>query len=356
MASRRPTRAGLVDCDTHNSWESWSEVEPFLATRWRDHVRTYGSRRYAGTAYPRFWSNPEEQIPPSGRAPGADVDFMIADHLDRHQIAYTMLIPLNHVTDGMQNLALADALARAINEWQAAVWLDRDSRFRCSIVISSEDPENAAAEVRRAAQDRRFVQVQFAGRPAEPMGRKKYWPIYQACVDVGLPVMSHAFGSTGQPITGAGWPSYYLEDHIGPPQSMQANITSLVMEGVFDRFPTLKIVSVENGFGWVPALVWRMDNAYSVLRNEVPHLQRRPSEYVAEHVYFATQPVEEPNKPHHFQQLMDQYPAFADRLLFSSDYPHWDGDAPDRALPLIRDPGVRDRILRRNARQLYGLS
>ncbi|HZR99632.1 MAG TPA: amidohydrolase family protein, partial [Chloroflexota bacterium] len=59
----------------------------------------------------------------------------------------------------------------------------------------------AAAEVRRCAADQRFVQVQFTGRPQEPMGRRKYWPIYEACAEHGLHVMSHAFGSAGQPIT-----------------------------------------------------------------------------------------------------------------------------------------------------------
>ena len=253
-------------------------------------------------------------------------------------------------------MGLAEALARAINDWLAATWLDHDSRFRGSIVISTEDPPAAAAEIRRSARDRRFSQVQFAGRSAEPMGRRKYWPIYEACVEVGLPVMTHGFGNTGNPITGAGWPSYYLEDHAGPPFVMQANITSLVMEGVFDLFPTLKVVSVENGFGWAPPLMWRMDEAYRVLHAEVAHLKRPPSEYVMEHVYFATQPVEEPGKPQHFQYLMNQYAGFADRLLFSSDYPHRDADAPDRALPQLRDPLVRDKVLRRNGRELYGLS
>jgi predicted TIM-barrel fold metal-dependent hydrolase len=125
---------------------------------------------------------------------------------------------------------------------------------------------------------------------------------------------------------------------------------------VFERFPHLQVVSVENGFGWVPSLLWRMDSAWEILRSEVPHVKRPPSEYVQEHFYFATQPVEEPEQRHYFQHLLEQYPHFADRLVFSSDYPHWDGDAPDRALPLLRDPILRDKVLRQNARRLYGLS
>src|SRR5204862_3232133 len=114
-------------------------------------------------------------------------------------------------------------------------------------------------------------------RPQEPMGRRKYWPIYEACAAAGLHVMSPAFGSFGNPITGTGWASYYIEDHVGPAQAMQANIISMVAEGVFEAFPSLKLVSVENGFGWIPSLMWRLDSAYSLLRSEIPHVRRLPS-------------------------------------------------------------------------------
>lgn len=345
------TQLGIVDCDTHNCWDSVDELRPYLAGRWFDHIDTIGFRHYAGGGYPRFWAN---KAPPSGRQPGADVAFMGTDHLDVHGISYAVLIPLTPVA-GMPNLEFAGALARAINDWQAAEWLDADPRMRASIIVPTEDPVAAAAEIRRVAGDRRFVQVQFSGRPQEPMGRRRYWPIYEACAEFDLPVMSHAFGSSGNPITGSGWASYYIEDHVGPPQAMQANVISLVFEGVFEKFPGLDLVSVESGFGWAAPLMWRMDNAWKALPQEVPHLEKPPSAYMTERVYFATQPVEEPSKREYFAQLFDQYPAFADRLLFSSDYPHWDGDDPARALPALRDRELRDKVLRLNARRLYRL-
>ena len=87
--------------------------------------------------------------------------------------------------------------------------------------------------------------------------------------------MTHAFGSGGHPIMGAGWPSFYIEDHIGPAQSMEANLISMIVEGVFERFPGLRLISAENGFGWAPSLMWRLDNTYALLKSEVPHLTRR---------------------------------------------------------------------------------
>jgi predicted TIM-barrel fold metal-dependent hydrolase len=197
--------------------------------------------------------------------------------------------------------------------------------------------------------------VLFMGRPHEPMGRRKYWPIYEACARNGLHVMSHAFGSNGNPLTGTGWPSFYLEDHVGPAQAMQANLISLVAEGVFEQFPTLKVVSVENGFGWIPSLCWRLDSAWTMLRSEVPHLKHAPSEYIREHVYLTTQPVEEPHKPEYFTQLLEQYGDMTSHILFASDYPHWDSDNPDMVLPPYLPKSITDGIYYENARRLFGL-
>ena len=77
---------------------------------------------------------------------------------------------------------------------------------------------------------------------------------------------------------------------------MQAVMASLVFEGVFERFPKLRICLIESGFTWVPALTWRMDRQWERMRKEVPHVKRPPSEYVREHFWFATQPIEEPER------------------------------------------------------------
>ena len=82
---------------------------------------------------------------------------------------------------------------------------------------------------------------------------------------------------------------------------------------------------------------------------------RPPSEYVREHVYLTTQPVEEPHKPEYFSQMLDQYGEMVSHILFASDYPHWDSDNPDMALPPSLPKPVQAAIYYENARQLYGL-
>jgi predicted TIM-barrel fold metal-dependent hydrolase len=352
--TRTRSRHALIDCDFHNQLDSIKDLYPYLAQRWQNHIQMFGTRGAQGGDYPRFMDHREDARPPSGRTSGSEVGFSRQDYLDPYNVAHAMCIPTS--LPGKQlNFDLDAALATAVNDWQVAEWLDPEPRLRASIAISLENPTAAVAEIKRRAHDKRFVQVHFSGRPQEPMGRRKYWPIYEVAAENGLHIMSHAFGSYGNPITGAGWPSFYVEEHVGPAQAMQANIVSMVMEGVFDHFPTLKVVSVENGFGWIPSLMWRMDSAWKLLKVEVPHLKRKPSEYIREHIYVTTQPVEEPHKPEHFLQMLEQYGDMVDHILFASDYPHWDSDDPDFALPRIVPDDTAQAIQFDNARKLYGL-
>ena len=353
-ARTRRTRPAMIDCDFHNEIDSIKDLYPYLAKRWRDHIDTFGLHGPSGGQYPRFMDHREDAIPPSGRRAGSEVAFSRSDFLDPYNVAHAMLIPLTPASK-QSNLDLGAALASAVNDWQVAEWLDPEPRLRASIAIAAEDPYAAAAEVERCAKDKRFVQVYFPGRSQEPMGRRKYWPIYEAAARNNIQIMSHAFGSYGNPITGAGWPSFYLEEHVGPAQAAQANVISLVTEGVFDRFPNLNFVSVENGFGWIPSLMWRMDQTYKLLKDEVPHLTRLPSEYIREHVYLTTQPVEEPHTPQQFLDLMEQFGDMTSHILFASDYPHWDSDDPDFALPTNLSEKLTQSIQFDNAKKLYNL-
>jgi predicted TIM-barrel fold metal-dependent hydrolase len=101
--------------------------------------------------------------------------------------------------------------------------------------------------------------------------------------------------------------------------------------------------------------MWRMDAHWKRLRSEVPHLTRRPSEYVREHFWVTTQPIEEPPDPRQLAAVFDNLGGTG-RIMFSTDYPHWDFDDPDRALQVRLPDADRAAILGGNATALYGLS
>ena len=191
-------------------------------------------------------------------------------------------------------------------------------------------------------------------RTSEPLGRRKYHKIYEAAVRHDLPIGIHFGGAGGGPITGAGWPSHYIEDHGGMPQAFQTQVISLVCEGVFEHFPSLKVVLIEGGFAWIPPLMWRLDRCWEKMGDEVPYLKKQPSSYIKKHFWVSTQPMEEPPQRSYFQQLLEQLDA-NDKLMFATDYPHWDFDSPDRALPIDVTSELRRKIMSENARLLYRL-
>lgn len=350
---------GLVDCDIHNIPASDRALDEFLPQRWRGHLARFGMRQRHGLAqgYPYPKSAPlaarVDAWPPSGAPPGADLAFTRSQHLDPLGVNFGVLNCLHRAAQATDP-DLSAAVCRAVNDWQLACWLEPEPRLRASIVLPFEEPALAAEEIGRRAADRRFVQALLVVRTAEPLGRRRYWPIYEAACAAGIPVGIHFGGYAGQPITPGGWPSYYLEDHTLMAQSFQGQLASLVFEGVFERFKDLRVVLIEGGLAWLPSLMWRMDRAFEAMRDEVPELSCRPSEYVRSHVWMTTQPVEEPPRPPQLLQVFEWIGA-PTHLLFATDYPHWDFDSPKQALPRAMDQSLRRAILCGNALELYGL-
>ena len=345
-------RSGLIDCDVHNYPSSIKELFPYMESRWKtfiEHIRYQGPINYL---YPKVFPHAarRDAYPPKGGEPGTDQVFAAEQLLDYWGVRYAILNPL-YAHSLVRNVFLANELMRAVNRWTAAEWLDKDSRWRGSIVVNIEDPQESAKEIRTKAKDSRFVQVLLLVRSPEPYGRQRFREIFRAAADVGLPVGLH-FGGGGAAITGVGWPSYYIEDHTGMSQAFQSQVISLICEGLFEEYNTLNLVLIEGGFAWLPSLMWRLDKNYKGLREEVPWLKKLPSDYIRQHFHATTQPMEEPDNSLHLQQILDMINK-DDFLLFSTDYPHWDFDAPDRALKGITSPDLLDAITYKNAFSFY---
>ncbi|MBM3528796.1 MAG: amidohydrolase [Alphaproteobacteria bacterium] len=352
-------RLSIVDCDFHPRL-THEQMKPFLTNQWWSYLQTYGSRQRHGQAkgynYPKIapQASRRDAWPPNGGTPGSDVDFCREQHLDFYGIDHAILTPLGQSTgNGDQNGELSAALASAANDVQFTQWHARDARFKPSIVVPYEDGVAAAAEVRKRASNKEFKQVFLLSRTAEAAGRKRYWPIYEAAVEAGLPVGIHAFGYGGWPLTNSGHPSFYIEEMTEHATGAQAMVTSFIMEGVFERFPGLKVVLIECGFGWLPSLGWRLDKNWKRLKDEVPHLKKAPSEYIRENFWVTTQPMEETENPDHLIEVME-WIGF-DRIMFSSDYPHWDFDDPFTSLPPSLTIAQRRMVYADNARALYKL-
>ena len=367
----RPQREAMpiVDCDIHNAPVSESALHAYMPEQWRSggagggrlaaevatQRETLGGRSYLGCEYPRATPRAArvDAWPPSGAPPASEVAFMREQLLDRYDIEYGVLTPMLGAGEHL-DLEAGAALASAINDWQIAEWLEPEPRLRASINVAYEDGELAAREIHRHGDDPRFVQVLLLIRTAEPLGRRRYWPIYEAAVEHDLPVGIHYGGWGRGPITGTGFPSFYIEDTVGMATAFQDQVTSLVCEGVFERFPTLRVVLIEGGIAWVAPLMWRLDRAWRLLRSQAPRLARLPSEVIREHLWLTTQPIDEPPRARDFLTMLEQM-GMNERIMFATDYPHWDFDSPERALPSGLSDPVRRAIMGANAHALYRL-
>lgn len=346
----------IIDCDVHHYLSSTEKLLEYLPPRWQTYHRRIGLRRQSEPGYyvtrPRRSNSRVDAMPSSGLPAGSDLDFLREQLLDRWNIRIAILNSGNVAQLSIQPGDYGAALTRAINDWTLTEWLDAEPRLVSAIVVPFNDPDQAEDEIRRLSHHPRFVQVLITLRNADLLGNRRFWRVYKAAAEAGLPIGVHVGGIAGQPLTGAGWPSYYFEVHAGHPQAFAAQLSSLVFSGVFDEIPRLQFVLIEGGFAWVPSLCWRMDRAWRILGEEVPDLKQEPSWYVRHHFSLTTQPIEEPERPEQFREILDALDMNG-RLLFSTDYPHWDFDAPDRALPRDIPSGLRRQIMSSNAISLY---
>jgi len=352
----------MIDCDVHNAWASSRELHPYLDPYHRDAVER-GELPGGRDSFPhahRPWLHPEgferaDAVPPSGGTPGSDYGFMCEQLLDRYDIEYAILTGDEAIEiSTLANPYLASALARAVNDWTVERWLSLgDDRLRASVVVAPQDPQGAAAEIRRLAGHPGFVQVLVSSGSTRPYGDPFYGPIWDAATEAGLPFAVHLGGQGGlnaHPV-GCGPPTFFWELHALLMETGMGHVASTIAHGVFERWPGARLVLIECGVAWLPALLWRLDADYKALRKETPWLTRLPSEYAREHIRLSTQPLEDPPEREHLYAALEAIDG-EHTLLFATDYPHWDFDNPE----LIHLPHAwRERVMSENARELYGL-
>jgi uncharacterized protein len=345
---------GAIDCDMHPGQPGMTELVPFLPDYWRDQFENRHIDRFAFnmTSYP-------PNAPLSGRPdwrtadgrPGGGLDLIRTNLLEPFGLRFAICNIL-HGAIALYNEDMSAAICSAVNDWTAKTLLDPEPCLRASILLPMHNPETAVGEIERVAHDRRFVQVLVPAMGDALLGRRIYWPVYEAAERHGLAVCVHAGSTYRWAPTASGWPSHRVEDYVVQSAAFEGQVVSFLAEGVFQKFPKLKLVLAESGFTWLPNLLWRTAKEWRGIRPEVPWVDRNPAEIVEEHVRLTLQPVDAPKEdPAILARILDHIGS--DRvLLFSTDYPHWQFEG-DEVLPDGFPDAMMQNLLVANALETY---
>jgi uncharacterized protein len=250
--------ATRIDCDIHPAvGGTRTTLLPYLDDHWKEQVVSRAIDGLDLTSYP-------PNMPLSGRSdwrpahgkPGSELKMLQRGAFDQLGASHAICNVL-YGAQAVYDPYMAAAFCKAINDWIAAEWLARDPRLRASIVVPMQAPDLVIEEIERRAGDTRFVSVLVLAQGESLLGRRQYWPVYQLAEKYQLPIAIHAGSQYRSAPSSIGWPSYRYEYYLAEAQAFQAQILSLIYEGVFGKFPGLKVVLMESGVSWLPAFMWR---------------------------------------------------------------------------------------------------
>jgi predicted TIM-barrel fold metal-dependent hydrolase len=344
----------VIDVDVHAVIPSLEAVYPYLDDVWKQHIRERGWRGPStdGTYPPALESSARsEWRPADGSVPASKVSHVQEHILDPWNVEYAIVNCVYGIDAGPPDLSAA--LARAANDWLIREWLDVDQRLRASIVLPSGGPAAMAAEIDRVGDHPGFVQALLPVRSGSLYGKRVYHPLFEAIERHDLVAGIHWGGvNDGAPPTPSGWPSWYAEEYVAEVQVFEAQLISLIAEGVFQLFPRLRVSMLEIGFTWVPMWMWDLDRGWKAARREIPWVSRPPFELLRQHVRFSVAP---------FDAVSAEELAYVigwlgshDLLMYATDYPHMHGDDLSLLLRATPEP-MRPKLMAESARDWYRL-
>ena len=352
-AATAPTTlpAGGICCDIHPGVPGNEALLEYLEPQWADTVVQRGVHDLESIGYPStapISCRPDWRI--EGQKPGTDLAQLQSEALD----GFGLSAAIANCIYGVHLLFsedMARAFARAVNTWMAREWLDKEPRLRASIVLPIQSVEYSIEEIEYWAGDKRFVQVLLPVMAEMPLGRRYYWPIYEAAERHGLPIGVHAGSSYRHPPTPVGWPSYLIEDYCAQSIAFQSMTTSFICEGVFQKFPDLKVVFLESGVTWLPMHLWRITKFWRGMRAEIPWVTEPPWEIARHHIRLSAQPLDGPGDAETIEKIVDHLRS-DEMLLFATDFPHWQFEGK-AALPEGLSPDLIHKMMVDNPRATF---
>ncbi len=255
---------------------------------------------------------------------------------------------------GVEDPALADALCRAYNTWAFELCASHKDRLFPAAHISLRDPGLAVCELERVAKlGCRTIFVAAAPVNGRSFGHPDFDPIWAAVQDLDLSVGIHLVGHPHY--TGSEWyegqdPGFMFVT-MNVIQDPRMALTTMVYDGVLERFPKLRVATIEAMLGWVGEWLERLNYRFQYM-GHTSQMKRPATEYFERNIWINGDPEEK------MFPLMVQF-AGDERFFVGSDYPHAEGfvqpiQKARELLSALPAPSV-EKILGQNAQQFFGI-
>ncbi len=255
----------------------------------------------------------------------------------------------------------ATACCAAFNDWLTDYCAADPARLKAAAIVSLHDPELAAAEARRAVEYRGHMTVVLMPMPVAGsyLNAPQCDVLWQEITRLKVPLAIHGTsGGASQDYVSnrfRGQPNFRTLNHaVAFPQELMLAMGALLVGGVCQRFPDLRIAFLEGNCGWLPWWLGRLDDQWKKYGGgEATRLEALPGEYFARQCFIATD-VDEELLAVTIDRLGDG------NIVVSTDYPHADGPYPHGVDTFLELAGVdresKRKILWDNCARLYGLA
>jgi len=278
--------------------------------------------------------------------------------VDGSKLDAAVLYPTAGLSFGLiQDPDWACVVARAYNNWLYDRYCKVDSRLKGVAILPVHDPKEAVNELRHAVTEQKMV----AGLlPAVTMlnkgyGHADFYPIYAEAQKLNVPLAVHGAVSRG---LGFDFLQTMSMIHtLEHPLAQMIQLTSVVLDGVFDLFPKLRMGFLEAGAGWIPYMMDRMDEKFHIdrKRKHFP-LSKRPSEYFKSGNVYVTCETDEKILDTVVREMGEDY------MMYPTDFPHereagvFAKDIPEFWERSDLSERVKRKVFSENAKRFYNMA
>ena len=272
--------------------------------------------------------------------------------MDAEGIDVQVIFPTGLSINQLRETDLAVDRARAYNDWLADFCAVNPERLKGVGQVALQDVDAAILEARRAVEDLGHVAIMMPTNVRDvDIGKRQFWPFYEAVERLGVPLALHGGTPAAERMSGR-FDTFIAVHTVAFPFECMAALTGLIYAGVPEVFPELRFAVLEASVGWLPFLMDRMDEEFEKRGwREAPLLKRKPSEYLSGGQFYYGFEIEESTLPYVISRVG------ADKLLYASDYPHWDTAWPNSARIFLGREDISEadkrRILGENPQRLY---